>query len=62
MKICLLRHGWDITDYVIMAMLWTSGGDLFWPKVKNGSRNRQMSLVIKLLFSNFSLITGELIK
>jgi hypothetical protein len=34
MQICLLRHGWDITDCVITAMLWTSGGDLFLPKVK----------------------------
>ncbi len=33
--------------------------DLKW---KSCSRNRQMSLVIKLLFNNFSLITGELIK
>jgi hypothetical protein len=30
MQICLLRHGWDITDCVITGMLWTSGGDSFW--------------------------------
>jgi hypothetical protein len=30
----LLRHCWGITDCVITAMLWTSGGDLFLPKVR----------------------------
>jgi hypothetical protein len=34
MQIGLLGHGWDIKDYVITAMLWTSGGDLFSPKLK----------------------------
>jgi hypothetical protein len=34
MQIWFLRHGWDINDCVITAMLWTSGGDLFRPKVK----------------------------
>jgi hypothetical protein len=31
MQIWLLRHGWDIKDCVITAMLWT----FFLPKMKN---------------------------
>jgi hypothetical protein len=34
LQIWLLRHGWDIKDCVITAMLWTSGGDLFGSKMK----------------------------
>jgi hypothetical protein len=40
-------------------MLWTSGGDLFWPKVKSGSRNRQMSLIVKQLFYQFFINYGR---
>jgi hypothetical protein len=34
MQIWLLRHGWDINDCVITAMLLTSGGDLLFSKMK----------------------------
>jgi hypothetical protein len=49
MQIWLLRQGWVINYCVIAAMLWPSGVDLFDPKRKSCSRNRQMSLVVKQL-------------
>jgi hypothetical protein len=55
MQIWLLRHGWDIKDCVITAILRTSGGDLF-------GRNIFVKLFYSCLTIHYEYISIKIIR